>query len=80
MEKMNLSSNNEIMASGIRRATIDDIPEMVAINIACWKNNYKGIISQDFLDTLHVDDKIESWKTHFLEVENTSSYYVKVID
>lgn len=80
MEKVNLSSSKEIIVNHIRRATIDDIPEIVNINIQCWKNNYKGIIAQDYLDKLNVNDKLENWKSHFLEVKDTSSYYVKVID
>ena len=46
----------------------------------CRKKNYQGIIAQDFLDKLSVEDKLEQWKSHFLEVKDTSSYYVKVID
>lgn len=80
MNKMKLSSTIENMKNGIRKANIDDIPEMVKINIECWKNNYKGIIAQDSLDKLSIEDKLESWKSHFLEVKDTSSYYVKILD
>ena len=70
----------ENISNWIRSATIVDIPEMTKLNLECRKHNYKWIVSQDFLDNLNLEEKIQSWETHFLEVQNSMSYYVKLID
>ena len=76
---MNLQeAKNWLLPNGIRNAVFEDIPEMVRINIECWKHNYKGIIEQEYLDALTPWDKLENWKERFLT--GIESYYVKVID
>lgn len=70
----------EDISNGIRSATIADIPDMTKLNLECRKYNYKWIVSQDFLDNLNLEEKIKSWESHFLEVQNSVCYYVKIID
>ena len=79
MNKMNpKETQEELLHDGIRKATVDDIPEAERINVECRKHNYKGIVAQEYLDELHPGDKLEKWEERFLT--GNESYYVKVLD
>ena len=41
----------------IRKATIQDAKDIATINIRSWKQTYKGIFPQEFLDNLTVNDE-----------------------
>lgn len=41
----------------IRKATIQDAKDIVGINIMSWKQTYKGIFPQEFLDNLTINDE-----------------------
>jgi hypothetical protein len=69
------ASNN-----GIRKATVDDIPEIVRINIECRMHNYKGIVAQDFLDVLSVEEKTQGWTENFEETQKNKSFYLKEVN
>ncbi|MBP7848452.1 hypothetical protein KA013_04560 [Patescibacteria group bacterium] len=59
---------------------MDDFPELVRINIECWKHNYKGIIPQEYLDQLTVEEKLPKWESYFLQEKENTVYYIKLID
>ncbi len=42
----------------IRKANINDAKDIVKINMNGWKETYKGIFPQKFLDKLNIDDEI----------------------
>ncbi|MCX6824962.1 MAG: GNAT family N-acetyltransferase [candidate division SR1 bacterium] len=67
-------------SESIRKATIEDIPEMARINAECWKHNYKGIIAQNILDAISVEEKKVRWTSNFEERQKTAVMYVKEID
>lgn len=46
----------------VRPAKLVDAPEIVRINIACWKTAYKDILPQNFLDGLDKGSAIERWE------------------
>lgn len=71
-------TEEKIIDNGIRKATLDDLPEMERINIECRKHNYKGIIAQDYLDSIASGAKLEKRKERFLL--GHESYYVRIID
>lgn len=45
----------------IRKANHMDIHGIANVHIRSWKETYKGIIKQDYLDNLKVDDRIPLW-------------------
>ena len=47
----------------IRKANIKDAKEIVKINMLGWKQTYKGIFPQKFLDDLNVDDEVSIKKS-----------------
>ena len=55
----------------VRKASKENAKDIVFINVSCWKESYKGIFPQDFLNNLDVDD-LESIR----KCENKISEYV----
>ena len=55
----------------VRKARKEDAKEIVFINVSCWKESYKGIFPQDYLDNLDVNN-LESIR----KCENKISEYV----
>ena len=41
----------------IRRANINDAKDIVRVNVMGWKNTYKNIFPQTFLDSLDPEDE-----------------------
>lgn len=73
-------SNREVPVNIIRKATLNDIPEMTKLNIACRKHNYAWIVPQDYLDNINTEKRILAREKHFLEVQDKAIYYVKIMD
>lgn len=46
----------------IRPATPNDIPSIARIQVESWQNTYRGLISDEYLDSLQPEDRIERWK------------------
>lgn len=49
------------MTSLIRMAQQVDCSELAKVHIASWQAGFKGIIDQDYLDKLDVDDRARRW-------------------
>lgn len=60
----------------IRNVKEDDIPSIVDIQINSWKTAYKGIIDDDFLNSMNRDKKIEQRKNDYKK----DGYIVAEID
>lgn len=41
----------------IRKAILNDIPQIVKLHIDSWNETYKGIISQDYLDNMKKNER-----------------------
>jgi SAM-dependent MidA family methyltransferase len=53
----------------IRKIRIDDIPAIWRINFECWKNNYKWIIDNEFLNGITIERWIEKAKIYYNKTE-----------
>lgn len=53
------------MTFNIRSATENDIPALAHIHVQGWKDAYKDIVDQDYLDNLKEEDRIEGWLERF---------------
>ena len=51
------------MRERIRAATIDDIDAMARVHAAAWQIAYRGVIPDDFMATISVDDRVAGWRT-----------------
>jgi ribosomal protein S18 acetylase RimI-like enzyme len=50
----------------VRSATYDDLPEVVSVNVAAWREAYVGQVPQDYLDNLDVSQKLKEWQDRFV--------------
>jgi GNAT superfamily N-acetyltransferase len=50
------------MTIAIRRATPDDAPAIARVRIDCWRQTYRGLIPDAYLDGMDVDDSIALWE------------------
>ncbi|SMF82677.1 L-amino acid N-acyltransferase YncA [Paenibacillus uliginis N3/975] len=46
----------------IRQATAADAEGIAQVHVNSWKTTYKGIVSEDYLDALTVESRLEGWK------------------
>ncbi|WP_282066861.1 GNAT family N-acetyltransferase [Bacillus pumilus] len=51
----------------VRHAVQQDIPKIAEIHVKSWQTTYQGIINQDYLDGLNIEDREESWRRRSLE-------------
>ncbi len=51
----------------VRHAVHNDIPKIAQIHVESWQTTYHGIISQEYLDALNVEEREESWRSKSLE-------------
>jgi hypothetical protein len=47
----------------VREATIDDAAVIAEVHLASWKTTYPGIIAQEYIDGLRVEDGAARWQT-----------------
>lgn len=45
----------------IRRAVADDVKEIARVNVASWRSAYRGIVPDQFLDTMRPLDRYDRW-------------------
>ncbi len=62
----------------IRKATKDDASGIARVHIRSWQETYQGIISQDYLDSLKVEDRKPLWEKSLSESANISPVFVAV--
>ena len=49
----------------VRDAGMPDIPAIVAVQARSWRNAYRGMVDDAFLDAIPMQQWIESWRAHF---------------
>ncbi|MDE1150916.1 MAG: GNAT family N-acetyltransferase [Micavibrio sp.] len=45
----------------IRPATAQDAAKIAAVHVACWRESYGGIVTQDYLDNMSMEARFERW-------------------
>ncbi len=56
-----------------RHATIDDIQQIAELHALSWRNSYRGMLSDDFLDREVSDNRLAVWKSR-LETPNVEQF------
>ncbi len=46
----------------IRRATVDDADALATVHVASWRTTYPGIVDQQYIDSLTVEDRSDAWR------------------
>ncbi|MBE0669536.1 MAG: GNAT family N-acetyltransferase [Anaerolineales bacterium] len=54
----------------IRKADPKDAPEIATVHIAAWKEAYRGIVPDDFLENLSVQRRTEQWVNSLSDVNH----------
>jgi L-amino acid N-acyltransferase YncA len=62
----------------IRKAALDDAKGIAEVHVESWKSAYKGIISDQFLSELKVDDRLPLWETSLSDPKDEAPVYVAV--
>lgn len=67
----------------VRHAVQQDIPKIAEIHVKSWQTTYQGIINQDYLDGLKIEEREESWRRMSLEgtfvAEDAEGYLVLLL-
>jgi ribosomal protein S18 acetylase RimI-like enzyme len=62
----------------IREATLPDAEDIARAHILAWQETYRGIAPQAFLDSLDINQRIESWKVRLDQANH--NVFVAVLD
>lgn len=60
----------------IRRAEVGDAPGIARVHIESWKETYTGIISQEYLDSLKIEDRLGLWEKSLSQTSTLSPVFV----
>ena len=61
------------IAVSVREATLSDIPGIVRVNIATWRDAYRGVIPDDILDALSQEEREKAYSA-LLSEDGVFSY------
>lgn len=48
----------------IRRATLGDVAGIAHVHVQTWRSTYKGLIPDEYLDSLTIENRKKSWQRH----------------
>lgn len=63
----------------IRRATTYDAAGMARVNVESWRATYQGIVHEEFLQNLSVENRTEFWK-NIVGQQHPQKIYVVAVD
>lgn len=58
----------------IREATVADAPAFARIHMDSWRNTYRGLVSDEFLDNLKFEDRLKRWQQRLSELSDTGMF------
>ena len=59
-----------------REAQISDIPQIAKVSIDTWRITYRSLISEDYLQNLSYEDKVERWREIYEKKNDKKIIYV----
>ncbi|WP_079507577.1 GNAT family N-acetyltransferase [Mesobacillus jeotgali] len=62
----------------VRKAAIEDSAAIAGVHIKSWKETYQGLVSQEYLDSLKVEDRQPLWEKSLTETPDKSPVFVAV--
>ncbi len=51
----------------VREGTLDDAEEVAAVHVRSWREAYRGLIDQEVLDGLSVDERAANWRRYITD-------------
>ncbi len=67
MRSDNISCQNQTFLFSVRPAVPADLFSIAAVRVNTWQSAYRGILPDEFLDRLSIQDVIERWKPKYFE-------------
>jgi GNAT superfamily N-acetyltransferase len=64
----------------IRRARPEDARPVAEVHVASWQHAYRGLLPDDYLERLSVDDREAMWREAFADPDQASGAFVAEID
>jgi ribosomal protein S18 acetylase RimI-like enzyme len=64
----------------VRAATIEDAKDIARVHIDTWRSTYRGIVPDDYLDTLSYERHIRGWTNQIREASEDKSIIYVAID
>ncbi|PFH11049.1 ribosomal protein S18 acetylase RimI-like enzyme [Collimonas sp. PA-H2] len=64
----------------IRRATVADAAVIAAVRIDSWRTTYRGIIPDDYLDGMKIEDSTAIWSRILSATSNAANVFVAEVD
>lgn len=64
----------------IRRATVADAGVIAAVRIDSWRTTYRGIIPDDYLDGMKIEDSTAIWSRILSATSNAANVFVAEVD
>lgn len=66
------------MQFSIRNANINDIDKIAEIHSSCWKNSYKDIIAQNYLDSMNIEKSVSRNLLNLKRMQDDEFFLVAV--
>jgi ribosomal protein S18 acetylase RimI-like enzyme len=60
----------------IRRATVDDADALAFVHVSSWRSTYPGIVDQQYIDSLSVEDRSTAWRARLVVDPPTMDIFV----
>jgi ribosomal protein S18 acetylase RimI-like enzyme len=60
----------------IRPAGIADAQAIAHIHLDSWRNTYRGLLPDTFLDELRLEDRVKRWEQRLADLESGEFFYV----
>lgn len=64
----------------IRTARPDDARAVAEVHVASWRHAYRGLLPDDYLERLSVDDREAMWRQAFADADPMSGAFVAEVD
>ena len=64
----------------LRRASVQDAAAIGRVRVNSWRATYRGIMPDDYLDEMAVEDSVELWAKVLSAPTNTTSVFVAELD
>ena len=62
----------------VRKAAKNDAKGIAKVHVKSWQETYQGIVSQDYLDSLKMEDRVPLWEKSLSESADSSPVFVAV--
>jgi 3-deoxy-manno-octulosonate cytidylyltransferase (CMP-KDO synthetase) len=61
------SRKNNSESFVVRKATIDDVPQIAGVHVESWQKSFRGIAPQKFLDNLSIEKREKAFRERFFD-------------